>query len=79
MGRRLGGNCQLRHWEAGKLGRGGNALTFCEDEVVLLNEALEVVCLQLLDIGSSNDSGKEGGANSGVLHCAVVGCGVTER
>jgi hypothetical protein len=67
---------QLR---CGELGGRGNALTLCKDEVVLLNEALEVVCLELLDVGSSNNSRKEGGADSRVLHGAVVGCDRTVK
>ena len=50
--------------------------TLSKDEVVLLNEALEVVRLQLLDVGCSNNGRKEGGANCRVLHFAVVECAI---
>lgn len=50
-------------------------LTLCEDEVVLLNEALEVVRLELLDVRRSSNGRKESSADSRVLHFAVVECG----
>jgi hypothetical protein len=73
MGRRLGLlACNLGIWASTSIER----LTLSEDEVVLLNKALEVVRLQLLDIGRSSDGRKEGGADGGVLHFAVVDCGI---
>jgi hypothetical protein len=50
--------------------------TLCKDKVVLLDEALEVVRLQLLDIRCSSNGGKEGRADSRVLHFGEVVCGL---
>jgi hypothetical protein len=48
--------------------RGDWRRTLCEDEVVLLDEGLEVVLVQLLDVGAGSDSREEGGADGGVPH-----------
>lgn len=50
-------------------------LTLSKDEVVLLDEALEVVGLQLLDIRCGGNGRKERSADSRVLHFAVLVCG----
>jgi hypothetical protein len=47
-------------------------LTLCKDEVVLLNKGLEVVLVELLDIGSSSNSRKESGTNSRVPHIVYL-------
>ena len=55
-------------WRARPGGRQG--LTLGEDEVILLDEALERVLVELLDIGRSSNSREEGGADGRVLHPA---------
>lgn len=54
--------------------------TLGEDEVVLLNEALEVVLVKLLNIGRTSNGRKEGGADGRVLHLAeAIGCAGNRR
>jgi hypothetical protein len=71
MARRLYGLLELQLMFEHGLHR--KILTLSKDEVVLLNETLEVVRLELLDVGSSNNGRKESGANSRVLHIGVFG------
>jgi hypothetical protein len=49
-------------------------LTLCEHEVVLLDKGLEVVLVELLDVGSGDDSRHESGADGGVLHLEACVC-----